>query len=92
MSCISCLPHDAPSLTDEDCHTAGFKIYLGKREEAYLRGVYILEAIMRYQAAIFDMDGTVLNTLTDLCNGINYALGQCGHRHDFTEKDAALFV
>lgn len=47
---------------------------------------------MRYQAAIFDMDGTVLNTLTDLCNGINYALGQCGHRHDFTEKDAALFV
>ncbi len=41
--------------------------------------------IMRYAAAIFDMDGTVLNPLGDLTDAINYALEQTGHRHDYTE-------
>lgn len=40
---------------------------------------------MGYQAAIFDMDGTVLNPLSDLTDSINYALSQTGHRCDYTE-------
>lgn len=31
---------------------------------------------MAYQAAIFDLDGTLLNTLEDLTNGVNYALAK----------------
>ena len=31
---------------------------------------------MRYQAVLFDMDGTVLNTLDDLYDSINYSLAQ----------------
>lgn len=37
-----------------------------------------------YKAVIFDMDGTILDTVDDLNASINYALKQCGHRHDFT--------
>lgn len=33
---------------------------------------------MRYKAAIFDLDGTLLNTLEDLCASTNYALAQHG--------------
>ncbi len=40
---------------------------------------------MKYRAAIFDMDGTVLNPLGDLTDSINYALAATGHRHDYTE-------
>lgn len=29
---------------------------------------------MKYKAAIFDMDGTILNTLEDLTDSTNYAL------------------
>ncbi len=35
--------------------------------------------------AIFDMDGTILNTLEDLTISTNYALEQMGKRHDFPQ-------
>lgn len=32
---------------------------------------------MRYKTIIFDLDGTLLNTLTDLYNSVNYAMRSC---------------
>ena len=29
---------------------------------------------MKYRLAIFDMDGTILNTLEDLCDSLNHTL------------------
>lgn len=34
---------------------------------------------MKYKLLIFDMDGTILNTLQDLCNCLNFALSQNGY-------------
>lgn len=34
---------------------------------------------MKYELAIFDMDGTILNTLDDLTDSLNYALVQSGY-------------
>jgi len=34
---------------------------------------------MKYRLAIFDMDGTILNTLLDLTDSINAALSRCGY-------------
>ena len=48
----------------------------------------MLEKEKAYKAYIFDMDGTVLNTVTDLKNAMNYACEQTGHKHDFTDEDA----
>lgn len=33
---------------------------------------------MKYQLAIFDLDGTILDTLEDLTDGVNFALSECG--------------
>lgn len=32
----------------------------------------------KYEAIVFDLDGTLLNTLDDLMDSVNYALGICG--------------
>ena len=42
---------------------------------------------MFYKAAIFDMDGTILDTSEDLTAAINYAMGIHGRRHDFKRED-----
>ena len=42
---------------------------------------------MRYKAVIFDMDGTILDTANDLTSSVNYAMGLCGHRHDYVRAD-----
>lgn len=46
---------------------------------------------MRYRAAVFDMDGTVLNTIGDLTDSLNYILEQTGHKHGYTEEDVRQF-
>lgn len=47
--------------------------------------------MMRFDTAVFDMDGTVLDTVTDLRNAINWAFAETGHRHDFTLEDTKAF-
>lgn len=34
---------------------------------------------MKFDTVIFDLDGTLLNTLGDLAAGVNYALKECGY-------------
>ena len=44
-----------------------------------------------YKAAIFDMDGTILDTIADLKDSINHALEVNGHRCDYTAADTCRF-
>ena len=43
------------------------------------------------KAAIFDMDGTILNTVDDLKDAVNYAMGMTGHRCDYTDEHTKAF-
>ncbi|MBR0100991.1 MAG: HAD hydrolase-like protein, partial [Treponema sp.] len=43
------------------------------------------------KCAIFDMDGTILDTAEDLRLAMNHAMEATGHRHDFTREDAYFF-
>ena len=45
---------------------------------------------MRYQLAIFDMDGTILNTLQDLTNSLNAALQLSGYPQHTLEEVAQI--
>ncbi len=46
---------------------------------------------MRYSAAIFDMDGTTLNTVGDLTDAVNHTMLTLGLKTVFSEEDAKLF-
>lgn len=46
---------------------------------------------MEYRVAVFDMDGTILDTLGDLNRSLNYALEAAGHRGDFPEEATKAF-
>lgn len=46
---------------------------------------------MKFKAVIFDLDGTLLNTLDDLADGVNYALRQFGYA-ERTIEEVRVFV
>ena len=48
-----------------------------------------IEAIMTYKAAIFDLDGTLLNTIEDLNASVNYALRTNGFPEVTIEETTA---
>ena len=46
---------------------------------------------MAYKAAIFDMDGTILNTLDDLTDALDYSLKETGHACKYDSRMVAQF-
>lgn len=45
----------------------------------------------KYKAVIFDLDGTLLNTLDDLSNSVNYAMRRCGFA-ERTKDEVRSFI
>ena len=45
---------------------------------------------MKYKAVIFDMDGTILDTVSDLMDAINHTMELTGHRHDYDYETTKL--
>lgn len=49
------------------------------------------DRVLSCRAVVFDMDGTILDTLEDMTDSLNFAMEQTGHRHDFRPELVRLF-